>query len=46
VVDENWLEQLKKWRPNGAKELQERYTVVNDTFDQWKIPMYRLKKID
>jgi len=46
VVDENWLEQLKKWQPNGAKELQERYTVVNDTFDQWKIPMYRLKKMD
>ena len=46
VVDENWLEQLKKWQPNGAKELQDRYTVVNDTFDQWKIPMYRLKKIE
>ena len=46
LVDKNWVEQLKKWQPVGVKELQENYIVVNDTFDKWKIPMYRLKKMD
>lgn len=44
LVDKDWVEKLKKWQPVGIKELQENYSVVNDTFDKWKIPMYRLKK--
>ncbi len=46
LVDKDWGEKLKKWQPVGVKELQENYSVVNDTFDKWKIPMYRLKKAD
>lgn len=46
LVDKNWPETLQEWQPRGIKELQERYIVVNDTFDKWKIPMYRLKKRD
>lgn len=44
VVDQNWPEKIKKWQPQGVKLLQEGYRVVNDTFDQWKVPMYRLQK--
>lgn len=46
LVDKNWSETLKKWQPGGMTELQEGYGVVNDTFDKWKIPMFRLKKLD
>lgn len=46
LVDKDWGEKLKKWQPNGERELQESYIVVNDTFDKWKIPMFRLKKME
>lgn len=45
LVEENWLDKLKAWKPTGLQELQENYTVVNDTFDTWKRPLYRLKKM-
>ncbi|MBK6995124.1 MAG: pentapeptide repeat-containing protein [Lewinellaceae bacterium] len=44
LVDEKWMEKLKQWQPIGVKELQEGYSFVNDTFDSWKIPLYRLVK--
>jgi uncharacterized protein YjbI with pentapeptide repeats len=45
LVDEKWLEKLNQWRPAGVKELQERYSVVNDTFSAIdKRPLYRLRK--
>lgn len=45
LVEENWLEKLKAWQPTGLKELEENYTVVNDTADSWKRPLYRVKKM-
>lgn len=45
LVDENWQEKLTEWQPTGVKQLRERYTVVSDTSDKWKRPLYRLKKI-
>lgn len=44
LVDENWQAKLAEWRPLGIKELQESYTLANDTFDKGKRPLYRLKK--
>lgn len=46
LVDLNWPEKLKEWRPMGGKELLESYTVVNDTFNKWKDPLYRLVKFE
>ena len=43
VNEDNWLEKLNEWRITGAKEIQERYKVVeNDSLPS----RYRLKKID
>ncbi len=45
LVDQNWIEKLKVWRPIGLKELQEAYSVVNDSIDKIdKRAIYRLKK--
>ncbi|MFN0176998.1 MAG: pentapeptide repeat-containing protein [Saprospiraceae bacterium] len=44
LVEEKWVEKLKEWRATGVKELMENYTVVNDTFEKDKRPIYRLKK--
>jgi hypothetical protein len=45
LVDANWLDKLQEWRPTGAKELLEAYTVVNDSTDRIdKRPLYRLRK--
>lgn len=44
LVDENWQKKLMEWQPLGVKELQKNYTVVNDTFDKGKRPLYRLRK--
>lgn len=44
LVNPDWLEKLKEWQPTGLKELQDSYTVVNDTADKFKVPLYRLKK--
>jgi uncharacterized protein YjbI with pentapeptide repeats len=43
-VNKNWPEKLKEWQPIGLKALQETYTAVNDTVDNLKKPLYRLKK--
>ena len=43
-VNKNWPEKLKEWQPAGLKALQEAYTAVNDTIDNSKRPLYRLKK--
>lgn len=45
LVDEKWPDKLKEWQPMGGKELQERFAVVTDTTDQWKRPLFRLRKI-
>ncbi len=45
VVDKNWLDKLKEWQPTGVKELREGYEVVNDSIDQFKVQIYRLRKI-
>ena len=44
LVDKNWPEKLKEWQPAAVKELQQNYTMVNDTTDQFKNQLYRLKK--
>jgi uncharacterized protein YjbI with pentapeptide repeats len=44
IVSKNWPDKMKEWQPMGMKELQELYTVVNDTADKFKSPLYRLKK--
>lgn len=45
IVDKNWPDGLKEWRPTGLKALQERYQMVNDTFDVIdKRPLFRLRK--
>lgn len=45
LVDGDWLEKLKEWRPAGAKALQEIYTIKNDTAKLDKRILYRLIKI-
>jgi uncharacterized protein YjbI with pentapeptide repeats len=45
-VLENWLDELKEWHPIGEKELSKSYIVVGGTFDKFKNPVYRLKKIE
>lgn len=46
IVDKNWPDGLKEWRPTGLKALQEGYQMVNDTFDIIdKRPLFRLRKI-
>jgi len=45
LADEKWLEKLAQWRPTGVQELREGYTLVNDTFEIDKRPLYRLKKL-
>ncbi len=42
VVDNNWLEKLKQWQPTGGTDISSDYTIVNDTFNKFKVPMYRL----
>lgn len=42
IVDESWLEKLNEWRPTGANELRKNYKIVNDTFNKFNIPLYRL----
>jgi len=44
MIDAYWLENLKEWQPTGVKELQENYTIVTDTFNVEKRPLYRLKR--
>lgn len=44
LVDDQWSGKLKVWRPMGAREIQEMYSVANDTADAKKQPLYRLKK--
>lgn len=46
LVDKNWLEEIKEWRPIGIMGLQKEYTFVNDTFNKWNDPLYRLRKTD
>ena len=43
VEEENWLEKLNEWRVTGAKEIQERYKIVDDITGRSK---YRLLKIE
>lgn len=44
TVDKDWLDKLKDWQPTGVKAIQGSYTVVSDTFDKFKTPLYRLRK--
>lgn len=44
LVDDNWPDQLKKWRPEGMEAMQEKYRFVSDTADAGKSPLYRLRK--
>jgi uncharacterized protein YjbI with pentapeptide repeats len=45
LVDKDWLDKLTVWQPTGANELRANYSVVNDTADKFKTPLFRLKKI-
>lgn len=44
LIDAYWLENLIEWKPTGVKELRENYTIVTDTFNVEKRPLYRLRK--
>ena len=44
LVEENWLERLKKWQPIGGKELSKSYSVVGGAFDKNKRPSHQLRK--
>lgn len=46
LVDSNWVLKLGEWHPSSVKEIQEGYSVITDTLDQWKHNVYRLKKIE
>jgi uncharacterized protein YjbI with pentapeptide repeats len=45
LVDSNWVEKLNDWRLTGSKEIQSSYHVISDSLDQWKHPVYHLRKI-
>lgn len=45
-VDSNWMNKISEWRLDGVKEIQKNYSVVRDSMDQWKNPVYRLRKIE
>lgn len=42
LVDKDWVEKLRQWQPSGLNDLLKNYTVVNDTANQFKVPLYRL----
>jgi hypothetical protein len=46
LVDSNWIDKLHGWRPTGLKEIQDGYSMITDTLDQWKHHIYRLRKIE
>lgn len=46
LVDSNWMDKLNDWRVADVKEIQERYSVIADTTDQWKHNIYRVRKIE
>ncbi len=46
VVDKNWPEKLQQWQATGAQKIQEDYEVVNDSIDQFKLQIYRLRKME
>ncbi len=46
IVDSTWMKNLNIWRLIGINEIRDNYKIINDTADQWKKPIYRLKKID
>ncbi|MBK9730527.1 MAG: pentapeptide repeat-containing protein [Chitinophagaceae bacterium] len=46
LVDSNWMDKIDEWRLTGSKEIQDNYTVVTDSLDQWKHKVYHLSKIE
>ncbi|MBA3649229.1 MAG: pentapeptide repeat-containing protein [Chitinophagales bacterium] len=46
LVDSNWIQKVNEWRLTGVKEIQNGYSIVKDSLDQWKHPICRLRKIE
>jgi uncharacterized protein YjbI with pentapeptide repeats len=44
LVDSVWNSKINDWQLLGGKEIQNRYLLAGDTLDQWKHPIFRLKK--
>ncbi|MFN0216701.1 MAG: pentapeptide repeat-containing protein [Saprospiraceae bacterium] len=44
MVEEKWPEKLNQWNPVGLKEMNETFSVVNDSSDTFKVPLFRLNK--